>query len=188
MSVESGVQPWFTTGSAYEELVLTYDPTAATGRLRDRRRRFLSRVFSLAITLGLMVAFYIWQREQFRGAALWLVYGIVLAISLGFAVFALLAWLQARKIVAGLGQGIALRIGRPGVEIAGTYVPWDGLASLAVRKGKLGHGSQFTVTGVDGRRLAVPLDQLDVFPATLDSTARAYSGGRLGVDLRALDN
>ncbi len=87
-----------------------------------------------------------------------------------------------------MGQGLALRIGRPGVEIAGAYVPWSELGSLAVTKGKLGHGPQLTVTRVDGYSLAVPLDQLDVFPATLDSTARAYSAGRFGVDLTALEN
>jgi len=36
--------------------------------------------------------------------------------------------------------------------------------------------------------LTVPLDQIDVRPATLDLTARAYSGGRHGVDLQALDS
>ena len=55
-------------------------------------------------------------------------------------------------------------------------------------KGKLGHGPQLTVTRTDGYSLSVPLDQLDVYPATLDSTARAYSGGRFGVDLAALEN
>ena len=188
MSMESGIRPWFTTGSAYQELVLAYDPSVARQRLRRRRRRFVSRIVSLAITIGLMIAIYAWRPEQFAGASLWLVYGFVFAISLGFAVIALLGWLQARRIVAGLGQGIALRIGRPGVELAGTYVPWGELGSLAVRKGKFGHGPQFTVTRVDGSRLAVPLDQLEVFPATLDSTARAYSRGRFGVDLAALDN
>lgn len=188
MSIEPGVRPWFTTGSPYEELVLTYDPSAALQRLRNRRRRFVSRIISLLITLGIMIAIYVWRPEQFVGASLWVVYGIVLAISLGFAVFSLIGWLQARRIVAGLGQGIALRLGRPGVEIGGAYVPWSELSSLAVRKGKLGHGPQFTVSRSDGHRLAVPLDQLDVFPATLDSTARAYSGGQFGVDLTALGN
>lgn len=188
MSFVDGVRPWFTTGSAYEELVLTYHPSAAQQRLRSRRRRFVSRIISLVITLGIMIAIYVWQPGQFVGASLWLVYGIVLAISLGFAAFSLIGWLQARKIVARLGQGIALRLGRPGVAIGGAYVPWTELDSLAVLKGKLGHGPQFTVTRSDGQRLAVPLDQLDVFPATLDSTARAYSGGRFGVDLTALDN
>ena len=87
-----------------------------------------------------------------------------------------------------MGQGIALRIGRPGVEIAGSYVPWADLGSLAVTKGRPGHGPQLRVTRIDGYSVAVPLDQLDVYPATLDSTARAYSGGRIGVDLTALEN
>ena len=188
MSIQPGVRPWFTTGSPYEELALAYDPTAALQRLRNRRRRFVSRIVSLVITLGIMIAIYFWQPEQFAGATLWVVYGIVLAISLGFAVFSLIGWLQARKILAGLGQGIALRLGRPGVEIGGTYVPWTEVDSLAVRKGRLGHGPQFTVARGDGQRFAVPLDQLAVFPATLDSTARAYSGGRFGVELTALGN
>lgn len=188
MSFQQGVRPWFTTGSPYEELALPYDPSAAETRVKRRRRRFVSRVISLVITLAIMTAIYLWQREQFASAALWVVYGIALAISLGFAVFALIAWRQAVRILAGLGQGLALRIGRPGVEIAGGFVPWSELGSLAVAKGRLGHGPQLKVTRADGHSLSVPLDQLDVFPATLDSTARAYSGGRFGVDLSALEN
>jgi hypothetical protein len=188
MSYHAGVRPWFTTGSPYEELALPYDPTAAEQRVRRRRRRFISRVISLVITAAVMVAIYFWQRDQFSYAALWVIYGIGLAVSLGFAVFALLGWLQARKILASMGQGLALRIGRPGVEIAGAFVPWDELGSLAAAKGRIGHGPQLTVTRNDGYSLSVPLDQLDVFPATLDSTARAYSGGRFGVDLAALEN
>ena len=188
MSFQAGVRPWFSTGSPYEELALPYDPTAAEQRLKRRRRRFVSRVISLVITVAIMIVIYVWRREQFTYAALWVIYGIALAVSLAFLTFALLAWLQARKILATLGQGLALRIGRPGVEIAGAYVPWAELGSVAVTKGKLGHGPQLTVTREDGYSLSVPLDQLDVYPATLDSTVRAYSGGRFGVDLTALDN
>jgi hypothetical protein len=188
MSFQSGVRPWFSTGSPYEELALVYDPKAAELRVRRRRRRFVSRMISLVITVVIMTVIYLWQREQFAYAALWIVYGIALAVSLAFAVFALVAWLQARRILASVGQGLALRIGRPGVEIAGAYVPWSELGSIAVTKGRLGHGPQLRVTRADGYSLSVPLDQLDVFPATLDTTARAYSGGRFGVDLTALEN
>lgn len=188
MSIQPGVRPWFSTGSPYEELALPYDPTAPQERVRKRRRRFISRLISLLITLAIMIAFYIWRREQFEDTAVWVIYGIVLAISFGFLTFSFLAWRQARKILAGIGQGLALRIGRPGVEISGAYVPWAELGALAVVKGKLGHGPQFTVTRSDRSSLAVPLDQLAVFPATLDSTARAYSGGSAGVDLTALEN
>lgn len=188
MSVQRGVRPWFTSGSPYEELALPYDPTAPQQRVAKRRKRFVSRVISLVLTLAIMVGLYLWQREQFASSAPWVLYGIVVGVSLVFLLVAFLAWRQAKKILAGLGQGLALRLGRPGVEIAGAYVSWDDLQGLAVTKGKLGHGPQLTVTRTDGYSLSVPLDQLDVYPATLDSTARAYSGGRFGVDLTALEN
>lgn len=188
MSFHAAERPWFATGSPYEELALGYDPTKPAVRTQRRRRRFISRMISLGLTVAIMVGIYLWQRDQFAAAAPWVLYGVVLAISVAFGVVALLAWRQAKRIEAAMGQGLALRIGRPGVEIAGAYVPWSELGSLAVTKGKLGHGPQLTVTRVDGYSLAVPLDQLDVFPATLDSTARAYSAGRFGVDLTALEN
>ncbi|HVK35694.1 MAG TPA: hypothetical protein VM428_08540 [Microlunatus sp.] len=188
MSVQRNGRPWFTTGSPYEELALVYDPSGPLLRVARRKRKLVSRVISLGITLAIMVGIYLWQRDQFSYSAPWVVYGIVLGISVAFGVFSFLAWRQAKKILAAMGQGIALRLGRPGVEIAGGYVPWSDLGSLAVTKGKLGHGPQFTVTRTDGHSLSVPLDQLEVYPATLDSTARAYSGGRFGVDLAALEN
>lgn len=189
LSASSPGQPWFTAGSPYEELALAYDPQGPMVRLARRRKRFVSRVVSLVITLAIMVGLYLWQRDQFVGATPWIAYGIVLGISLGLGVLSFLGWRQARKILAAVGPGLALRIGRPGVEIAGTYVPWNDLGSIAATKGKLGHGPQLTVTTLgDGFRASVPLDQLDVFPATLDSTVRAYSDGRFGVDLTALEN
>lgn len=188
MSVQRNGRPWFTTGSPYEELALVYDPSGPLLRVARRKRKFVSRVISLAITLAIMVGIYLWQRDQFGYSAPWIIYGIVLGISVALGVFSFLAWRQAKKILAAMGQGIALRLGRPGVEIAGGYVPWSDLGSLAVTKGKLGHGPQLTVTRADGHSLSVPLDQLEVYPATLDSTARAYSGGRFGVDLAALEN
>ena len=188
MSVRRSGRPWFTTGSPYEELALVHDPSGPLLRVARRKRKLVSRLISLGITVAIMVGIYVWQRDQFSYSAPWLVYGIVLGISVGLAVFSFLAWRQAKKILAAMGQGIALRLGRPGVEIAGGYVPWSDLGSLAVTKGKIGHGPQLTVTRTDGHSLSVPLDQLEVYPATLDSTARAYSGGRFGVDLAALEN
>lgn len=188
MGYRSAARPWFTTGSPYEELALPYDPTAALARVARRRKRLVSRLVSLGITVVIMVVILAWQRDRFDSYAIWIVYGIVLAISLGLAAFSFLAWRQAKRILAALGQGLALRIGRPGVEIAGAYLPWTELGSLAVTRGRLGHGPRLTVTRADGYSLSVPLDQLAVFPAVLDSTARAYSAGRHGVDLTALDN
>ena len=57
-----------------------------------------------------------------------------------------------------------MRLGRPGVEIAGAYVSWADLGSLAVTKGRLGHGPQFTVTRTDGYQAARELMAADQPP------------------------
>jgi hypothetical protein len=41
---------------------------------------------------------------------------------------------------------------------------------------------------VTGSQASVSFEQIPTYPATLDTTARAFSGGRHGVDLTALDN
>ena len=182
----SGVRPG-QHRSPYEELALPYDPTAAEQRVKRRRRRSVSRVISLVITVAVMVAIYFWQRDQFGYAALWVIYGIALAVSLGFAVFALLGWLQARKILASMGQGLALRIGRAGVEIAGAFVPWAELGSLAAAKGRVGHGPQLRVTRIDGFRCRCRSTS-----STSSRHPRQHRAGvlgrPLGVDLVALEN
>jgi hypothetical protein len=100
----------------------------------------------------------------------------------------LVAYLLARRELRQVGLGTALRIGRPGVEIRGTFVPWPEVQSLAAVKGKMGRSADLELTRVNGEKFRVPLDQMQVRPATLDLTARAYSAGRHGVDLAALES
>ena len=55
-------------------------------------------------------------------------------------------------------------------------------------KGGLGREPLLRLNLSDGRTSTVPLDQVTVFPATLDTTVRAFSSGRQGVDLSALES
>jgi hypothetical protein len=59
---------------------------------------------------------------------------------------------------------------------------------VAAVKPGVGRPVELRLTLVDGRRAAVDFEQITVFPATLDTTVRAFSAGRHGVDLSALDN
>ena len=95
MSVQRNGRPWFTTGSPYEELALVYDPSGPLLRVARRKRKFVSRVISLGITLAIMVGIYLWQRDQFSYSAPWVISGIVLGSSVAFGVFSFLAWRQA---------------------------------------------------------------------------------------------
>jgi hypothetical protein len=65
---------------------------------------------------------------------------------------------------------------------------WPEVAVIDTIKGGVGRKPRLRVTTADGRRADVPLDQVTVFPATLDSTVRAFSAGRHGVDLSALES
>ena len=183
---------WFSTGSPYEELALGYQPNGPLARLKSRWRRVLSHLIGLLVTVAILVAFFYWQREQLTQVS-WIIGGVVLAISVARLVFAVLAWLQARRILAALedarrARPLAVRIGRSGVELEGNFCPWPEVAKLAVTKGRLGHGLQLTLQRSGNRASSVPLDQLAVSPATLDGTVRAYSDGRFGVDLKMLGN
>lgn len=171
-----------------EELAVAYDVGAAEAKVRRRRNGLWFRIASLVITVGIMVGFYFWQREQFTGWGWMVIYGVGLAISLGFVVGYLVAFLLARAEAREVGPDLALRIGRPGVVVGREYAPWSDVAALAITKGGLGKGPRLQLTRVGGGRVSVPFDYLDVRAATLDSTARAYSAGRHGVDLSALDN
>lgn len=172
-----------------EELAVPYDPTELETLVARRRAQVRSRIVSLVITLVILTVIYFWQAEQLRGvAAIAVAYSFAIALSLGWLAVVFIRYRRARADLAEVGDGLALRIGRPGVQVTDLYAGWPEVASLAmVKGGGLGRAPRLQLSLTDGRRASVGLNQISVFPATLDSTARAYSGGRHGVDLTALD-
>jgi hypothetical protein len=169
------------------ELVVSYDDVPTWDRIQRYRRLLRGRLIGLGITVVILVAITVWQRERAPLAALVAGNAIILALSL--AAVGVTWWLvrRARSAVATLGEGVALRVGRAGVELVGHRTRWDELAALDVVKGPLVLGPRLRLRDVSGTEVVVPWDQLDVRPATLDSAARAYSNGRHGVDLSGLD-
>ena len=170
-----------------EELVLPYDESQVLEKVRRRRRRMRSQVFSLIITAIILVVIYFWQRDQMAGRAYGTLYALVLGISVTFLVVYLVRYLLAKRELSRVGTGTALRIDRYGVEVRGTFVPWPEVRSLAAATAGIGRSPVLRVERTTGEPLSVPLNQMQVRPATLDLTARAYSAGRHGVDLQALD-
>ncbi len=176
------------TSSPFHELVVDYDPGELAQKVARRRRLVRSRLLSLGITIVIMVVIYLWQREQLRGAGFFAVYGLVFGISIAFVIVTLIGYLRARRQLTSIGSGTAIRIGAPGIQIAGLAAPWSQVAVVDTVKGGIGRGPALRLTLTDGRSAALPLDQVTVFPATVDTTARAFSGGRHGVDLGALES
>ena len=171
-----------------QQLDVSYDPSQLVAKTERRRRRLRSRLISLGITVAVLVAIYLWRRHEQEEVGYIAVYAVVLGLSLAWLAVTLIAYLRAKRDLATIGNGVALRIGPPGIELANLYVPWPEVASVATVKGGLDRAPALELTSTAGARARVPLDQISVFPATLDSATRAFSGGRHGVDLSALDN
>ena len=95
---------------------------------------------------------------------------------------------MAKQEFRGLGSGTAIRIGPAGIQVAGLGASWPEVVAINTIKGGVGRDPRLRLSTTDGRRADVPLDQVTVFPATLDSTVRAFSAGRHGVDLSAIES
>lgn len=173
-------------GDRIDELIVPFDDSRLQDRVRRRKRGLWGRVVSLVITAGVLTLLYFFGGDARQGSGYLTVYGVVLGISAAWLVGYLVAWLRARRALGRVGRGTAVRVGRPGIQVARSFTPWAEVTGLAMVRHR-GRGVAFEVRRTSGPPVSVPLEQVDVHPATLDSTARAYSGGRHGVDLTALD-
>jgi hypothetical protein len=170
------------------QLVLAYDPGPLSEKVARRRRLIRSRLLSLGITVALLALIYFWRREELGGAGLIIIFGVILGASLVWLAVSVVLYFMAKREMKTVGSGVAIRIGPPGIEIAGLYASWPQVAKIDTIKGGLDRGPRLRLMLTDGRQAAVPLDQVTVFPATLDTTVRAFSAGRHGVNLSAVES
>jgi hypothetical protein len=176
-----------TTGPI-SELIVPYDAGLIMEKVNRRRRLMRGRLVSLGLTIVFLTAFYLWQRDQLQGVGYLVLFAFIVAVSVVVFVVFLLSYLRAKKELSGVGSGTAVRMGRPGVEVAGLFAPWSEVVSLGAVRSGFGRPPVLRLTTSSGGQASVSFDQIPTFPATLDTTARAFSGGRHGVDLTALDN
>ena len=172
------------------ELQLPYDPVRLTGTVRRRKRTLVGRLVGLGISLAILGGIYAWQHRTIaqQGGAYWVFTGVVLGLSVVWTAVVLVLFLRSRAELRRVPPGVAVRMGRPGVVVANAFARWPDVTALEVVPGGLGRADRLRLRTAGGATGVVPLDQVVVHPATLDGTARAYSAGRLGVDLSRLDN
>jgi hypothetical protein len=170
------------------EMVVRYDPGPLTDKVARRRRLVRTRLVSLGITVAVLLLIYLWRRDDMQGALFIVLFAIVLGVSLALLGLSAALYVMAKREIGAVGSGTAIRIGPPGIQVAGLGASWSEVAAIDTVKGGLRRRPRLRLTTADGRRADVPLDQVTVFPATLDSTVRAFSAGRHGVDLSALES
>jgi hypothetical protein len=174
--------------SPISELVVPYDPGPLADKVARRRRLLRSRLVSLGITIAILLLIYLWQRENLDGAFFVVLCAIVLSVSLVLIGVSAVLLVTAKREFAVLGNGTAVWIGPPGIQVAGLNASWPEVVAIRTIKGGIGRDPRLRLITVHGRQADVPLDQISVFPATLDSTVRAFSASRHGVDLSALES
>lgn len=174
--------------SPITELVVPYDAGPLSGVLARRKALVRSRIISLVITVAIMVAIYLWQRDQLQGNGFLVVYGVALAIPVIWLVVVLIMYLRTRGRLRALQPGIAVQVGPPGIMVGGLGAGWPEVASIAAVKPGVGKGPVLRLRLHDERQADVPFGLITVFPATLDGAVRAFSASRHGVDLSKLDN
>lgn len=171
---------------AADEFAVRYDPIPAAARVARAHGWVRSRLFSLVATVVVLGAAYRWVPGADSPVSQ-LLMAVLVGISVAWLIGAVVSERRSRQYLASLGEGIALRVTRQGVEVAGTTVSWGDVVALTSAKGRIGEGPNLVVRRRAGEPLRVPFSQLDSLPAGIDGAVRAYSGGRFGVDLSALD-
>lgn len=171
-----------------DELVVPFDSSRPAAKAARWRRLFRGRVVTFLITIVVLVVIYVWRRNQGDGGSFIAVYGAIFVISLLWLVAYLVIWMIHRNAVRRVGIGTALQVDRRGIGVADGFTAWSDITVVKAVRGPWGVGPLLQVERTTGEPLSVPFDHITVSPSTIDMTARAYSGGRHGVDLTALES
>ncbi|WP_026927246.1 hypothetical protein [Granulicoccus phenolivorans] len=172
-----------------DQLAISFDPVPA-------RTRASGALVSLivAVAFGLLstaVVLVVWLLVG--ASSLLVTLALVGIVAIASIALRMLWWVRLRADAQGVGEGLALILSRAGVATAAGQIPWANIDRVAVTGNGIGRSPRLQFTRAEPGEatqtpIDVPLNGLDVSPAVVDSAVRAYSGGRLGVDLRQLDD
>lgn len=167
---------------------LTPMPTAA--RVTKARAALKWRIISTVISAAIMGGFlYFFGKDLSRT---WLTVIVVMWVvsTVFWMLVAILGLRNAKRDLASIPEGVAFLLDHRGVEFVWpteARVPWVDVSALKLGGRHVGRGHN-VVLEAGGKEVAkVPLGFLDATPDVIDSATRAYSLGRIPLDLKALD-
>lgn len=163
-----------------------FDAAKASGTVRAAARNRTWRIISVGISVAISAAIWWFFREQF-GDMTWSFVAVALIWPLSSLAWAVVREVITRRDARHVDNGLALGIGRLGLFLRGTAVPWTHVGAVRAESGRLGASDRLVVETRDKVALMVPLDYLTAGPATIDGAIFALSGGRVRVDFSGLD-
>jgi len=171
-----------------EQLIIGYNPVAATNRVAYYRGQIRSRAMWLVMAVVMCFAIWMWQRASFTTTqTLWL-FGVGLGYSLIWLALAIVGRARAASALKGITPGVAMSVDRLGIWMQGTGMAWPDITGVAVRRRWYGGAPFLAVAHAGGVEQRIPLANLDVMTGTIDAAVRAYSSGVWSVDTRKLGN
>ncbi len=167
---------------------LTPLPTAA--RVTRQRGALRWRIGSTIVSALLLGAVIWFLGRDWPPAWTYTFIGLWVASSAFWLTVSIVGLYRAKRDLARIQEGVAFHFDMVGVEFvnpAAGQVPWDDVTALHL-VGRSGGAGPAVAVLAQGTELArVPLSFLDASPAVIDSAARAYSLGRVYLDVSALD-
>lgn len=163
-------------------LEIHHSATRAAERVARWHNILRSRLLMLMISVALSAVIFVWQRARFNGLGVTI---LVLAcvVPLGWVVVAFVWGQLAKRDLAAVGEGIAMTMDARSVTIGDLDAPWNEVRRFTTRTRGPGRSPLLLLERADGATASLALDHLDVLPSQIDDAARAWTSGRVGLDL-----
>jgi len=172
-----------------DEVHIRYNPMPAAERVAHYTGLVRTRLIWLGMAAGICLIFW-----GFQGSALGKVATVALfASGLGYSAIWLLMALaglwRARRALHSIGQGVALRLNRWGVDIHGVALPWSDITAVKARRRRFSaYGPELAVVTATHGVKTLPWLFLDTLPGSLDAAIRAYTADAHHLDVSRLDH
>lgn len=171
-------------------MLVSYSPVAMAKRAAGIRKMLNRITVSGLISIVISVALFYLFEVQVGSFFFW-----VLALSAVYSVVRIIVSFvklkRARKATADVVMGPAFQIDEQGMLLSttaqGERISWDRIRSVAGVNKLTNPGPRLKIQWDEDRSWSVPIIILDSTPSLLDSAFRAFSLGRFGLDLSAVD-
>jgi hypothetical protein len=171
-----------------EELIVGFNPMAATQRVASCASMIRSRLMWLLVSVVICVWIYIWKRDSLTGVTVVALFAAGIGYSVLWVVISLVSWIRAKAALGDITPGVATKIDRNGIWMQSVSLPWSGIDKIVAQSGRFGRPATIRVYNQVGEAARVPINVLDVMPGTIDASIRAFSNGAHWIDTSKLGN
>jgi len=177
--------------SPADEVRISYNPMPAAERVAHYSSLVTSRIMWLALAAIICCAVILARRDQMAAdpRLKFVLFGAGLGYSVIWLIMALVGLFRARRVLNSIGQGVAVRIARWGVDLHGVPLPWSDVKTVAARRHRFSaYGPDLVVVTTGGEKKTLPWLYLDTLPGSVDAAVQAYTAGAQRLDVSRLDH